>query len=90
MAEMQQKLVDNPRQRQNDTEMIKTIDDIANSWFKCSLLNLSRDKKVRLLPYIYRCYRTSIAQLARCFGLAPEAVARMIGKPRSAAEKADE
>ena len=89
MAEMQQKLVDNPRQRQNDTEMIKTIDDISNAWFKCGILELSRDKKVRLLPYIYRCYRTSVAQLARCFGMDPDEVARKIGKPRPAADKAD-
>ena len=87
MAEMQQKLVDNPRQRQNDTEMVKTIDDMANAWFKCGLLDLSRDKKARLLPYIYRCYRTSISQLARCFGLEPEVVSRMVGKPLPAAEK---
>ena len=87
MAEMQQKLVDNPRQRQNDTEMVKTIDDMANAWFKCGLLDLSRDKKARLLPYIYRCYRTSISQLARCFGLEPEVVSRMVGKPHPAAEK---
>ena len=89
MAEMQQKLVDNPRQRQNDTEMIKTIDDISNAWFKCGILDLSRDKKARLLPYIYRCYRTTVAQLARCFGMDPDDVARKIGKPRPAADKVD-
>ena len=80
MAEMQQKLVDNPRQRQNDTEMLKTIDSIAQGWFKCPLLDLSLEKKARLLPYIYRSFRTTIAQLARCFGLKPEEVARKVGK----------
>ena len=89
MAEMQQKLVDNPRQRQNDTEMLKTIDSIAQGWFKCSLLDLPREKKVRLLPYVYRTFRTTIAQLARCFGLEPEEVARKVGKPRPAPDKAD-
>ena len=89
MAEMQQKLVDNPRQRQNDTEMLKTIDSIAQGWFKCSLLDLPREKKVRLLPYVYRSFRTTIAQLARCFGLEPEEVARKVGKPRPAPDKAD-
>ena len=90
MAEMQQKLVDNPRQRQNDTEMVKTVDSIAKAWFNCGILDLPRDKKARLLPYIYRCYRTSIAQLARCFGLDPDAVTRMVGKHRPTAEHADE
>jgi hypothetical protein len=82
MAEMHQKLVDNPRQRQNDTEMLKTIESIAQGWFKCGLLDLPLEKKARLLPYIYRSFRTSIAQLARCFGLDPDTVVRMVGKPR--------
>jgi REP element-mobilizing transposase RayT len=80
MAEMQQKLVDNPRQRQNDTEMLKTIESISQGWFRCSLLDLPLEKKVRLLPYVYRAYRTSVAQLARCFGMAPDEVARKVGK----------
>ena len=84
MAEMHQKLVDNPRQRQNDTEMLKTIESIAQGWFKCGLLDLPLEKKARLLPYIYRSFRTSIAQLARCFGLHPDKVARMVGQPRPA------
>ena len=84
MAEMHQKLVDNPRQRQNDTEMLKTIESIAQGWFKCGLLDLPLEKKARLLPYIYRSFRTSIAQLARCFGLDPDKVARMVGNPRPA------
>ena len=86
MAEMHQKLVDNPRQRQNDTEMLKTIESIAQGWFKCGLLDLPLEKKARLLPYIYRSFRTSIAQLARCFGLDPDKVARMVGKPGPAAK----
>ena len=84
MAEMQQKLIDNPRQRQNDTEMLKTIESIAQGWFKCPLLDLPLEKKARLLPYIYRSFRTTIAQLARCFGLDPDTVVRMVGKPRPA------
>jgi hypothetical protein len=80
MVEMQQKLIDNPRQRQNDTEMLKTIENISQGWFKCNLLDLPQEKKARLLPYVYRAYRTSIAQLARCFGMAPGEVARKVGK----------
>jgi hypothetical protein len=64
--------------------MLKTIESIAQGWFKCGLLDLPLEKKARLLPYIYRSFRTSIAQLARCFGLDPDKVARMVGKPRPA------
>ena len=81
MADMQQKLIDNPRQRQNDTELLKTIDSIAQGWFKCNLLDLPLEKKTRLLPYVYRTYRTSIAQLTRCFGMHPDEVARKVAKP---------
>ena len=81
MAEMQQKLVDNPRQRQNDTELLKTIDSIAQGWFKCNLIDLPLEKKTRLLPYVYRAYRTTIAQLARCFGMHPDEVARKVKRP---------
>ena len=86
MAEMQQKLVDNPRQRQNDTEFLKTVDSISNGWFKCKLIDLPLEKKVRLLPYVYRAYRTTIAQIARCFGMDPNTVARKIGKSRPSTE----
>ena len=87
MAEMQQKLVDNPRQRQNDTELLKTIDSIAQGWFKCPLIDLPLEKKSRLLPYVYRAYRTTIAQLARCFGMHPDEIARKVKRPGPAKEK---
>ena len=87
MAEMQQKLVDNPRQRQNDTELLKTIDSIAQGWFKCPLIDLPLEKKTRLLPYVYRAYRTTIAQLARCFGMHPDEVARKVKRPGVTREK---
>lgn len=90
MAEMQQKLVDNPRQRQNDTEFIKTVESISKGWFNCGLLDLPLEKKARLLPYVYRSYHTSIAQLARCFGLGKDAVARMLGKGRASPGKKQE
>ena len=89
MAEMQQKLIDNPRQRQNDTEMLKTIDSLSNAWFKCGILNLPREKKARLIPYVDRTFRTSIAQLARCFGVDPDTGSRMVGKTRPATDKTD-
>ena len=60
--------------------MLKTIDSIAKGWFNCPLLELPREKKARLLPYVYRSYRTSIPQLARCFGLGQDIVARLLGK----------
>ena len=79
MAEMKQKLVDDPRRRQNDSELFKTIDDISSRWFGRGIDALSLDKKARLLPYVFRSYRTSVAQLARCFGLNRETVCGWLG-----------
>ncbi|MBQ9192514.1 MAG: hypothetical protein IJ156_02190 [Bacteroidales bacterium] len=86
MAEMQQKLVDSPRRRQNDSEMIRIVDSVSKGWFGSPVLELPREKKIRLIPYIYRNYRTSIPQLARCFSLEPDFVARIVGLPRKMKE----
>ena len=79
MAEMKQKLMDDPRRRQNDSEFYKTVNDITQRWFNQDMANLSRDKKARLLPYVYRSYRTSVAQLARCFGMERKNIAHLLG-----------
>lgn len=68
-AEMHQKLVSGPRQRQKDDEFYLTVMEIADRWFHKSPAELSLEMKTRLLPYLWRCYRTSPHQLARCLRL---------------------
>lgn len=77
-AEMQQKLQDSIRFRQRDDEFVKSIDPICNRWFQKGLPELSLEMKIRILPYIYRTRKTSVPQLARCFGLERDHVVRIL------------
>ncbi len=68
-AEMHQKLVAGPRRWQKDDEFYLTLSDTADRWFQKKIPELTIEMKSRLIPYIFRCYRTSPSQLARCLRL---------------------
>lgn len=78
LAEMQQMLVQNGRMRQKDTEMLAIIASLAGKWFKTSIPELTPEQKARLLPYLYRCYRTSVPQLARCLQMPRDLVSSLL------------
>lgn len=65
-AEMYQKLVSGPRQRQKDDTFHLILADTADRWFHKKIPELTPEMKSRLIPYVFRCYRTSPKQLARC------------------------
>lgn len=83
-SEMDHKLVDAPRTRELDGEMLKEVEELSVRWFGTSLSELSIERKLRLLPYLFRTRRTSSVQLARVLGLSREvsdrAVDRLKGK----------
>jgi hypothetical protein len=81
MAEMRQKLSLNTRVRQTDTQMLAIINEIAGRWYNLSLSQLTPERKAKLLPYLYRSYRTSIPQLARCMQYPREVVSRLLSVP---------
>ena len=68
-AEMHQKLVSGPRQWQKDDVFYLTLSDTAERWFQKKIPDLTLQMKTRMIPYVFRCYRTSPAQLARCLRL---------------------
>lgn len=78
LAEMQQKLVRNGRMRQKDTEMLAIIANMSGKWYQKSIAELTPEQKARLLPYLYRAYRTSIPQLARCLGMPRDLVSSLL------------
>jgi len=84
VAEMDQKLVVAPRTRELDAEMLKEAEEMSLRWFGAGLSEISQERKLRLLPYIFRTRRTSASQLARVLGLSREvadrAVARIKGR----------
>ena len=77
-AEMRQKLVLNSRTRQTDAEMSSVVNNLADKWFHTSANGLTPEQKARLVTYLYRCYRTSIPQLARCLLLPRDVVADLL------------
>lgn len=80
-AEMNQKLIDNPRMRLTDSEFYKHTAAVSLRWFKAELSRLSLEQKARLIPYISRTMKTSVPQLARTFGLDRDVIRKMLGHP---------
>ena len=80
-AEMNQKLIDNPRMRLTDSEFYKHTAAVSLRWFKAELSRLSLEQKARLIPYISRTMKTSVPQLARSFGLDRDVIRKMLGRP---------
>lgn len=80
-AEMNQKLIDNPRMRLADSEFYKYVAAVSLRWFKAELSRLSLEQKARLIPYISRTMKTSVPQLARTFGLDRGVIRKMLGRP---------
>lgn len=77
-SEMTWKLVDGPRTMQHDTDFLNSIKELSLRWFKTELTELSIEKKTRLIPYVYRTTKTSVAQLARAFGIGRDDVERIL------------
>lgn len=77
-SEMEEKLVDAPRQMLPDSEFYKVVADLSQRWFSAELAQLPAEKRLRLLPYIWRTRKTTVNQLARVFGLERETVRKAV------------
>ena len=62
---MDHRLVEAPRVRELDGEMLKEVEELSVRWFGTSLSELSIERKLRLLPYLFRTRRTSSAEDGR-------------------------
>lgn len=62
---MDHRLVEAPRVRGLDGEMLKEVEELSVRWFGTSLSELSIERKLRLLPYLFRTRRTSSAEDGR-------------------------
>ena len=89
MAEMQQKLQMNKRVRHTDAEMLAIISNLADKFYHRPIPELTPDMKARLLPYLFRGYRTNVPQLARCLQMPREVVAGLIPMNKKKAVQAD-
>ena len=73
-AEMGSKLVDMPRRRVTDGELLKAVEELSMRWFESALTDISLERKMRLLAYVFRTRKTTPSQLARVLGLEREVV----------------
>ena len=78
-AEMEEKLVDGPRQMLPDSEFLKIVADTVQRWFSHDLSSLPKEKKMRIIPYLWRSRKTTVKQLARVMNMTREDVARILG-----------
>ena len=79
-AEMRHKLIEGPRNRLTDNEFLKVAEETSQRWFASSVDRLSLERKIRLIPYLYRTMKTTVPQLSRVFGLGREEVTRILGR----------
>lgn len=80
VSEMRYKLVEVQKKKLNDTDFIKTVDELSVRWFSKKITDITDQQKARLLPYVYHTTKTTPGQLARCLGLGTELVMRLLGK----------
>ena len=78
VAEMRYNLEERPYIMVPDTDLYKSVDELAGLWFKKSLPELSQEQKNRLIPYIDHTRKTTPKQLARVFGLSVEKIERIV------------
>ncbi|MBR3743479.1 MAG: hypothetical protein IKN31_00020 [Bacteroidales bacterium] len=81
-GEMSIKLVDAPRAKRTDGDLLISVNEISQRWFKTEVHNLTLEKKARLLQYIHHCFKTDPSQLARTFEIGRETVVNTLGKKR--------
>lgn len=83
LADMEYKLVSGPRTMLPDGEMLKKAEELSVSWFEKNLQELSHERKIRLISFIYRTMHTTAAQLARVFSMDRDAVERILQQLKS-------
>ena len=78
-AEMEEKLVDGPRRMLPDSEFLKVVSDTVQRWFSQELATLPREKKLRIVPYLWRTRKTTVSQLARVMGMGRDEIEKILG-----------
>jgi hypothetical protein len=73
-------LEEKPYVMQPDSEFYKMVNETSMRWFDTDLTVLSLERKLRIIPYIYRTAKTTVSQLARVFGLDRARIALIVGK----------
>ena len=78
VAEISYDLEERPYKMVSDTEMQKSVDEIAQRWFGKQVAALSMEQKNRLVPYVSHIMKTTPKQLCRVFELTQERMDTML------------
>lgn len=81
-AEMRHKLVEAPRHMLTDNEFLKIAEETSQRWFSSPIDQISIDRKIRLIPCLFRTVKTTVPQLSRSFGLPREEVSHILARPK--------
>lgn len=79
-AEMREKLVDAPRTFRPDSDVLRDAEEVVRRWLGLEIAFLSRLQKMRVIPYFHRTRKTTVAQLARIFGMKREEIQAILYK----------
>lgn len=79
-AEMHDKLIDAPRHMKTDSEFYKQARETSQRWFQAEISDISHERKMRLIPYLFRTTQTTVPQLSRVFGLPRSVVSQILGQ----------
>lgn len=81
-AELEEDLIRKPRRMVTDGDFFKQANETSKRWYQEDLSAISRERKFRLILYLFRTCRTTVPQTARVFALPRDTVSRVLGKKR--------
>ncbi|MCR5408110.1 MAG: hypothetical protein K6E61_03290 [Bacteroidales bacterium] len=82
-VEMQYDLEERPYLMLPDTELFKSVEELAQKWFSKSVDSLSQEQKNRLIPFLLHTRKTTPKQLARVLGIPRERMPHIPGFRRT-------
>lgn len=78
-VEMQYDLEERPYLMLPDTELFKSVEELAQKWFSKKVDSLSQEQKNRLIPFLWHTRKTTPKQLARVLGIPSERMPHLPG-----------
>ena len=59
---------------------VKKAEETSLRWFSCPISEISIERKIRLIPFLFRTNKTTVPQIARTFGLGRDEVLSILGR----------
>ncbi len=79
-AEMRYLLEEKPYALITDEQLYKLADEICQRWFDSSPSEISTERKIRVISYLFHTQKTTVAQMARIMQMPREQISRLVKK----------